>query len=52
MVDSQRGGSGGGRGYPRFQVTGMIVLGQRSKPKKIPLHTNLQVVLNTPKIPT
>jgi len=29
-----------GRGYPGFQVTGMIERGQKSKPKKIPGASN------------
>ena len=47
--------------YSRFQVTGMVIEGQKTKPKKIPyrtyaaIHTgttmNLQIVLNTQKNP-
>ena len=32
--------SGGGRGYSRFQVTGMIEWGQKSKPQKLPRASN------------
>ena len=41
-----KGGGGGGRGYSVFPATGMIELGQKSKPKKISRTFN-----NTPKNP-